>query len=495
MWCVTDSEMPFNIQMQGNIMHIHNPRTDAFSVPFEEAEAELEKDKKLYDARKALRQRARAAKADRDEAERTDDENRFANTLNLAVTNGDISACRDVLHLFGHADEQKLNMSPDAATYGLQTALREACLHGRYAIVELLLAWGADANEPAARCIKELPPLHVAASGGHSDVCELLIRNSGNANRACADGWSCVHVCITEANAPLLERVLDLGSVARTTMLKRVKEKIKIQKAEGVTDPANKILLRKMKEFVKDEKAGRGPLAQDALLSTPSTNVFSFSPLLYACKQVSVDLDDEEKERALACVKVLLARGADVHALGRSGATPMLLAASNAGSDAAVEVGRMLIAHGADVNRAASDGTTPLILACHMASLATQQQTWATDASQELLLLPNTQISEEMAMIGLLLEAGASGQAMAHGVTPLIIAAASGTAELVKRLLEAGQDAAVRGPNSPSCCSSSDVMFRCASAARLPCSVLHVRNASTVRQLALCAAVLLPFLY
>src|SRR5688572_22124321 len=59
-------------------------------------------------------------------------------------------------------------------------------------------------------------------------------------------------------------------------------------------------------------------------------------------------------------VRILLDRGADVHARSALGRTPLLVAASTNGT---VETVRLLLSKGADVNAADTSGVTPLLAA------------------------------------------------------------------------------------------------------------------------------------
>jgi ankyrin repeat protein len=56
------------------------------------------------------------------------------------------------------------------------TALHNAASHGRKAIAELLLAYGADVN---AKDMLSHTPLHNAESKGQNDLAELLRKHGG----------------------------------------------------------------------------------------------------------------------------------------------------------------------------------------------------------------------------------------------------------------------------------------------------------------------------
>jgi len=109
-------------------------------------------------------------------------------------------------------------------------------------------------------------------------------------------------------------------------------------------------------------------------------------------------------------VRLLVEAGADVNARSKVGMTPLLVAASTAGS---IEIVRFLMAHGADLKTPVG-GATPL-LAAAMAS--------------------------DLNMARLFVEKGVDvNAATARGDTPLQFAAATGNLALVKLLLAKGAD-------------------------------------------------------
>ena len=114
----------------------------------------------------------------------------------------------------------------------------------------------------------------------------------------------------------------------------------------------------------------------------------------------------------VAKVRLLLARGADVHARTQLGKTPLMVAASSHGTLDAV---RMLIAAGANVTEAENTGVTPLMAAAR---------------------------ADDTAVAKLLIAKGANVDARAAGVgqsaTAVMAAAYNGNAELVRLLLAGG---------------------------------------------------------
>ena len=158
------------------------------------------------------------------------------------------------------------------------------------------------------------------------------------------------------------------------------------------------------------------------------------------------------------CVKLLLAKGANVHARGRNDATPLVFAAGNA----TPEVLQLLHAAGADVNAVSKQGVSALMYAAirgrpettewllkHGADVRQQSALKQTALSlaaggpSEKADAPNAKNYPVVAK--LLLDAGAEVDSRDRdGWTPLYAAAACGESEIVKVLIAGGADVNVR---------------------------------------------------
>ena len=154
------------------------------------------------------------------------------------------------------------------------------------------------------------------------------------------------------------------------------------------------------------------------------------------------------------CVKLLLAKDANVHARGRNDATPFIFAAGNA-TPAVLD---LLHAAGADVNAVSNAGASALMYAAIKGRPETTSWllehgadvTLRTSLKQTALNLvaggpseredkPNAHFYPVVAK--LLLDAGAEVDSRdKDGWTPLYAAAASGETEIVKLLIDAGAD-------------------------------------------------------
>jgi ankyrin repeat protein len=155
------------------------------------------------------------------------------------------------------------------------------------------------------------------------------------------------------------------------------------------------------------------------------------TPLMYAAASGSLEMmrqlldagagvnnkDDFDATALMWCAsqpakaKLLISKGAKVDAVSKTGRSPLLIAAASQGT---AELVRLMIAKGADVNAADSRGHTPLIEAAN-----------AGDEETALLLL----------------QAGANPDVPDRfGLTPLTMAAAKGNVRFIKALLERKAD-------------------------------------------------------
>ncbi len=171
-----------------------------------------------------------------------------------------------------------------------------------------------------------------------------------------------------------------------------------------------------------------------ALVKTGDTNVRDkrgSTPLMYAAAAGSLDT-----------MRILLAAGADVNARNAFDATALMWGIGDA------DKVRVLIEKGADVNARSRSGRTPLLLAASQAGASATVQLLiskgadpaARDNFQRTALHAATQ-ANDLEMVTLLVRKGADVNARsATGNTPLMNAAEEGNYEMVTLLLERGAD-------------------------------------------------------
>jgi len=125
-------------------------------------------------------------------------------TLDKALRN----AARD-----GHAAVVELLLAAGADVkakneYG-ETALHQAAWYGHAAIVELLLAAGADVD---AQDEAGWTALHEAAQEAHAAVVELLLAAGADVNAQSNAGWTALHQAAENGHAAVVELLLAAGA-------------------------------------------------------------------------------------------------------------------------------------------------------------------------------------------------------------------------------------------------------------------------------------------
>jgi ankyrin repeat protein len=153
------------------------------------------------------------------------------------------------------------------------------------------------------------------------------------------------------------------------------------------------------------------------------------TPLLYAAR-----------ENCMACVEVLLDRGADVDLPDPDGVSPLHVAIMNANWDLA----KQLLAAGADVNQWDIYGEAPLFTAVGLYTRidlgrASIDPLNETDGMTILRMLLDRGADPNMQLF--FRPAGVRGSTVTRGSTPLIRAATNADLDIVNLLLEYGADA------------------------------------------------------
>lgn len=149
-------------------------------------------------------------------------------------------------------------------------------------------------------------------------------------------------------------------------------------------------------------------------------------------------------------VKLLLEKGADVNAEEGDDGTALDVAALSGHADLV----RLLLSHGAAVNHMDHGGHTALMMSA-MGAMVTEiphfvlQAIWNDDENEKTEALTASLGHEYVAVMNLLLEAGAEADLQADdcGLTALMIAAVGGKVELVQTLLKHGVNVNINNGN------------------------------------------------
>jgi len=305
------------------------------------------------------------------------------------------------------------------------TPLQWAVYEGNAGEVRRLLDAGADvslANDYGATAMS------LAAEVGDAAILKVLLEAGANADSPNADGQTALMAVARTGNIDAARLLLDRGATVdarekfggQTALMwasaRRHPEMIDFLVAHGAAVDARST----DRDYQRHVTAEGRPKSLDS---------GGFTPLLYAAR-----------ENCIACVKALLAHGADIDLPDPDGVSPLLVAVMNSNWDLA----KTLVEAGADVDQWDVYGEAPLFTTIGLDA--------KRDGGHASIDAPNQTDGE--AMIHLLLEhkanpnqqlyfhpANVRGSTNTRGATPLMRAAVNGDLELVKLLLEHGADA------------------------------------------------------
>lgn len=99
-------------------------------------------------------------------------------------------------------------------SHGL-TPLHIACIHGKAAIVEILLDMGADVN---SKDLNECIPLHYAASRGHQNALLLLLHSGADINQTNIDKNTPLHLAVNNGHMNCVKALIYFAEHGRKKM-------------------------------------------------------------------------------------------------------------------------------------------------------------------------------------------------------------------------------------------------------------------------------------
>ena len=307
------------------------------------------------------------------------------------------------------------------------TPLQWAVYNGDLAEARRLLRAGANvslANNYGAT------PMSLAAEVGNTDMLKVLLEAGANADSPNPDGQTALLAVARTGNVEAAQLLLNHGATVdarekwggQTALMwasaRRHPEMMRLLASKGADVNARSAV----RDYQRHVTAEGRPKSLDS---------GGLTPLLYAAR-----------ENCVACVEVLLEKGADIDLPDPDGVSPLLVAIMNANWDLA----RQLIVAGADVNQWDIYGESPLFTTIDLRN--------RIDGGRASIDPLNK--TTGLAIVKLLLERGANpnmqlffkpanarGSTNTRGATPLIRAASNGDLEVVKILLEHGADATI----------------------------------------------------
>jgi len=317
------------------------------------------------------------------------------------------------------AKEDVNHRDPDGTT-----ALQWAVYDGNAAEVRRLLKAGADASLANSYGAS---PMTLAAEVGNTEILKLLVEAGANADSPNPDGQTALLAVARTGNVTAAQFLIDHGATVdakekwggQTALMwasaRRHPEMMKLLIAKGANVDASST----NRDYQRHVTAEGRPKNLDT---------GGLTPLLYATR-----------ENCMACVKLLLEKGADINLPDPDGVSPLHLAIMNSNWD----IAKYLIVSGADVNQWDIYGEAPLYtvignrtkLDGGKGSIDPQNE---TDGTTILHMLIDRGADTNMQLF--FRPAGLSGKTVTRGSTPLIRAATNADLEIVKLLLEHGAD-------------------------------------------------------
>jgi serine/threonine-protein phosphatase 6 regulatory ankyrin repeat subunit B len=313
---------------------------------------------------------------------------------------------------------------PDGRSSDGGTALHLAANAGREGVVRLLLRAGADAR---AADNEGLTPLHEACSGGFAAVAHLLLASGADIHAVTAAGATPLHLACMHGG----DVWYAIGSDADVSAVDADRRTPLHYAAKYGHECTVRQLMR----------AGADPRARDRFGHAPA--FWAWEAGCAAAGRAAAEGMDVEPEWLRAacgedhadCVRALLDMGAAPCSLSLAKSAPVALALLDAGAGA---------------NDADAYGDTPLYVACckgrdavALALIERGADARATSRAGRTAM----HVCRSTDVVGALVLVGANVNARdERGVTPLQLACATGSEDLVMAMLRAGADASSCGP-------------------------------------------------
>lgn len=256
------------------------------------------------------------------------------------------------------------------------TALQLSAFHGDQAVVDLLLAKGADVNERVREARHEsgesmagITAISFAAFEGHLPVMKRLIDAGADVNVPCLCFDTALEAAVRAGNTTMLELLLAAGAVVDVVGPRKARgrpRKTALSIAAEVDNPD--LVARLISIMALDDARRAAPLALHWAGENHNADIIrqllqlhteaNLDELKHEAEDVTLlqsALQSAAKRGDLAVVKVLLAAGAEVD--GTDSTPPPLLLAIRGGH---VQVFEHLLVAGADIHGTSYQGRTML---------------------------------------------------------------------------------------------------------------------------------------
>jgi ankyrin repeat protein len=285
-------------------------------------------------------------------------------TANEIIKKGDLLKIKELLSKNPRIVQLK-RIDPGSEYWAeyVWTLLQEAVSAGQKAIVDLLLAHGADANAVHGQS-RSLPPLHIAAETGRQDIAESLIKAGADVNLRVTVGSDCaalVPLCLACQRGHYAVAEILIRNGADININDYLNTPLHHAAKTGRIDIAE-LLIRNGADINALRPSWNTPLHH--AVDSGHKDMVAF--LIGEGADINVmsgEVLDSKTPLGLAAAKghyrivaLLIEKGAAVNKPDKRGNTPLHLAGRNRHLNAA----QLLIASGADVYARNKDNYTPI---------------------------------------------------------------------------------------------------------------------------------------
>jgi ankyrin repeat protein len=270
-----------------------------------------------------------------------------------------------------HAEIARVLLEAGAKVDGGDTpALFTACALEKIELVRLLLKHGASLSAEDKK--QKIAAIHITADKGYLEIMKLLLAAKANPNLRSSEGkMTPLHYAASCGRTELVSALISAGSDVNA---QNVSDNTPLLMAcnKGHTDTVRELLKHKADMTIFGKPDGLTALHAAVVFGGAEGFVDTAALLIDAGAPINLKSQDgmltplhcSSAKGHVACVKLLIQKGADIHALDKFNSTPLRIAASNANSlenlDKFRQVAELLLKAGADINAASAAGNTPL---------------------------------------------------------------------------------------------------------------------------------------